>query len=42
MKDNAHHCNLAGTLENLSHDPLFGNNSEKNSPDYEQIPVLIL
>ena len=42
MKDNAHHCNLAGTLENLSLDPLFGNNSEENAPDYERIPALIL
>ena len=42
MKDNAHRCKLAGTLENLSFDPLFGNNSEENAPDYERIPVLIL
>ena len=42
MKDNAHRCKLAGTLENLSFDPLFGNNSEENAPNYEQIPVLIL
>ena len=31
MKDNTHHCNLAGTLENLSLDPLFGNISEENA-----------
>ena len=29
MKYNVHHCNVAGTLENLSLDPLFGNNREE-------------
>ena len=42
MKENAHYCNIPGTLQNLSFDPLFGNNSEENAPDYEQIPALIL
>ena len=42
MKDNAHHCNLAGTLENLSLDPLFRDNSEENAPNYERIPALFL
>ena len=42
MKDNTHHCNLAGTLENLSLEPLFGNISEENAPDYKRISALIL
>ena len=42
MKDNAHHCNLAGTLVNLSLDLLFGYNREENVPDYERIPALTL
>ena len=42
MKDNEHHFNLAETLENLSLDPLFGNNSEENAPDYERTPASIL
>ena len=42
MKDNAHHCNLAGTLDNLSFDPLFCDNSEENAPNYEWIPGFIL
>ena len=41
MKDNAHRCNLAGTLENVILDRVFGNNREENAPDYEQIPALI-
>ena len=42
MKDNAHHCHLAGTLENLSLDPLFEKNRKENTLDYERIPAVIL
>ena len=42
MKDNACHCYLAVTLENLSLDSLFDNSKEGNAPDYERILALIL
>ena len=35
MKDNAHRCNLAGTLENLILGRLFSNIREEDAPDYE-------
>ena len=41
-ESNARRSNLAGALDHLSFDSLLDNNMDKNAPDYEQIPALIL